>query len=247
MYNPFTLSKKTILITGASSGIGKTAAIECAKMGAICVITGRNEKRLNETLTLLEGCGHMAISADLTIEEDLNLLVEQCPAIDGLINNAGIGSNKPIAFYKAADLRQIYETNAFAPMLLTSRLVKRKKINAGASIVFTSSIAAMTGYLGNGIYGTAKAALATFSLYCAREFAGKKIRANAIMPGMVETPLIHDGALSEEELKADTARYPLQRYGKPEEIAYLMIYLLSDAAAWITGQSFVIDGGITLK
>ncbi len=247
MYNPFSLNGKTILITGASSGIGKTAAIECAKMGAICIITGRNEKRLNETLALLDGKGHIAIAADLTVEEELNLLVEQCPTIDGLINNAGIGSNKPIAFYKVSDLRQIYETNTFAPMLLTSRLIKKKKINVGASIVFTSSIAALTSYFGNGIYGTAKASLATFSLYCARELASNKIRANVIMPGMVDTPLIHDGALSEEDLKADMARYPLQRYGKPEEIAYLMIYLLSDAAAWITGQSFVIDGGITLK
>lgn len=247
MYNPFSLNGKTILITGASSGIGKTAAIECAKMGAKCIITGRNEKRLNDTLMLLEGNGHKAIPADLTIEDDLNQLVEQCPAIDGLINNAGIGNNKPIAFYKVSDLLQIYETNAFAPMLLTSRFVKKKKINTGASIVFTSSIAAKTSYFGNGIYGTAKASLATFALYCAREFAGKKIRANVIMPGMVDTSLIHDGALSEEELKVDMARYPLQRYGTPEEIAYLMIYLLSDAAAWITGQSFVIDGGITLK
>lgn len=247
MYNPFSLNGKTILITGASSGIGKTAAIECAKMGARCIITGRNEKRLNDTLMLLEGNEHKAILADLTIEEELNQLVEQCPSIDGLINNAGIGSNKPIAFYKASDLRQIYETNAFAPMLLTSRLVKKKKINTGASIVFTSSIAAITSYLGNGIYGTAKASLASFALYCAHEFAGKKIRANAIMPGMVDTVMIHDGALSEEELKADMAKYPLQRYGTPEEIAYLMIYLLSDAAAWITGQSFVIDGGVTLK
>ncbi|MDY4850748.1 MAG: SDR family oxidoreductase [Paludibacteraceae bacterium] len=247
MYNPFSLNGKTILVTGASSGIGKSAAIECAKMGAICIITGRNEKRLNDTLMLLEGNGHRAFPADLTIEEDLNRLVEQCPSIDGLINNAGIGYTKLIAFYKESNLRKIYETNAFAPMLLTSCLIKKKKINTGASVVFTSSIAAITSYPGNGIYGTAKASLASFALYCAREFACKKIRVNTIMPGMVDTSFIHEGALSEEELKADMVKYPLQRYGTPEEIAYLMIYLLSDAAAWITGQSFIIDGGITLK
>ena len=246
-YNPFSLVGKTILITGASSGIGRATAIECSKLGATCVITGRNEERLNETLSQMLGEGHVSIVADISTEEGIDTLVERSPSVDGLVNNAGVSGNKPIKFYKQDDLDRIFQTNAFAPMLLVKGILKKKKINDGGSIVFTSSVAAYNSSLGNGIYGSSKAALAAYMRYCARELAAKKVRANSIHPAMVETPLIHGGSISEADLQNDMAKYPLGRYGKPEEIAQMIIYLLSDASAWVTGTSMLIDGGISLK
>ena len=245
-YNPFSLVGKTILITGASSGIGRATAIECSKLGAKCIITGRNEERLNETLAQMVGDGHQMIVADISTQEGIDSLVEQSPAIDGLVNNAGITKEKPIKFYKQEDLEYIYQTNAFAPMLIVKSLLKKKQINEGGSIVFVSSVAAFFSTLGNGIYGSSKAALMAYMHYCARELGVKNIRANSIHPGMVETPLIRGGAISEADLEKDMARYPLGRYGKPEEIAHAIIYLLSDGSAWVTGTSLTIDGGISL-
>ena len=246
MYNPFTLEGKTILITGASSGIGQSTAIECSKLGAKAIITGRNEERLKETFTLLEGNGHQMILADLTKEDDVKTLAEQCPIIDGLVNNAGLTVNKPIAFYAQKDIDKVFSANTFAPMLLTRWLLKKKKINKNGSIVFTSSIAAFCSTTGNGIYGSSKAALMAYMKYCAKELSVKGIRANAVHPGIIETKLIHGGATSEEDLKIDLENYPLKRFGKPEEVAWQIVFLLSDASAWTTGTSVIIDGGATL-
>lgn len=246
MYNPYSLEGKTILITGASSGIGRSTAIECSKLGARVVLVARNVERMNETLSHMTGEGHMAIMADITNEDDIKRIAEESPCLDGLVNNAGITIVKPIAFFSDKDLNKVYGTNTFAPMLLTKWLLKKKKIANGASLVFTSSIASFLSSLGNGIYGTSKAALTSYVKYCARELAAKKIRANSVHPGMVETQLIHGGSISEEDLKKDLENYPLGRYGKPEDIAWAIIYLLSDASAWVTGHELVIDGGVTL-
>ena len=245
-YNPFSLVGKTILITGASSGIGSATAIECSKLGATCVITGRNEERLNETLSQMVGKGHISIVSDLSTEEGIDTLINNSPNLDGLVNNAGVAINKPIRFYKQDDLERIFQTNTFAPMLIVKGLLKKKKINKGGSIVFTSSVASFNSRLGNGIYGSSKAALTSYMHYCAREIANNSIRANCIHPGMVETPLIHDGSLSEDDLQKDIENYPLGRYGKSNEIAHAIIYLLSDASAWVTGTSLIIDGGLSL-
>ena len=245
-YNPFSLEGKTILVTGASSGIGMTTAIECSKLGAKCVITGRNVDRLQQTMDLLEGSGHIQIIADLSTQEGIDMIAEQSPSIDGLVNNAGTGRRKPIAFYKQEDLEFVFQTNTFAPMLLTKALLKKKKIAKNGSVVFTSSVAAFSSDIGNGIYGASKSALMTYMHYCARELAEKGIRANAVHPGMVETKLIHGGSITEEQLQEDMKRYPLKRYGRPEEIAWAIIYLLSDATMWMTGTSIIIDGGITI-
>lgn len=246
MHNPFSLEGKTILITGASSGIGRATAIECSKMGAICVLTGRNEERLNETMAELEGNGHLQIVADLSSQAGIDLLVEESPIVDGIVNNAGIALTRPVSFYKQSDLDSVFQTNTFAPMLINKGFLKKKKIKNGGAIVFTSSVATLGTWLGNGIYGASKAAITTYMRYCARELGSKNIRVNAIHPGMVETKLIHGGALSEDDLHRDMAQYPLGRYGKPEEMAYAIVFLLSDASAWTTGCSLVIDGGYSL-
>lgn len=246
-YNPYSLVGKTILVTGASSGIGRATAIECSKLGATCVLTGRNEERLQETLSQLVGEGHQYIIANLLTQDGIDELSASVPILNGVVNNAGIGFTKPIAFIKQDDLDLVFKTNAFAPILVVRSLLKKKKIARGASLVFTSSLATLTTSIGNSVYGSAKAAVTVFMRYCARELADKQIRANAVHPGMVETKLIHGHSISEEELQADMQKYPLKRYGQPEEIAHMMIYLLSDASAWVTGQSFVIDGGMSVK
>lgn len=247
MYNPFSLEGKTILVTGASSGIGRTTAIECSKLGAHVVITGRNAERLQETFNLLEGSGHMQILADLTDTESLEHLVNEMPQLDGLVNNAGIGYNKPVTFIKSSDLEAMFGTNIYAPVMLTKLAMKKKKINKGGSIVFTSSIAALVENMGNSVYSMTKAAIMSFAKTCALEFAEKGIRVNSVHPGMVETKLIHGGAISEDDMQKDMQNYPLKRYGRPEEIAWSIIYLLSDASAWVTGTQSVIDGGVHLK
>lgn len=245
-YNPFSLKGKTILVTGASSGIGRAIAIECSKMGANVVITGRNAERLQETYQCLKQSGsHLMFVADLTQDSDIDNLVANVPSLDGVVNNAGITIHRPMSFIKEEELQQVFGTNTFSPVLLMKMLLKKKKINKGASVVFTSSVSAFKSDLGNAIYGASKAALQSYMRYFAKEQAPKGIRANTIHPGMVWTPLITEGDRSQEALEADMQRYPLGRYGKPEEIAYAAIYLLSDASAWITGHSLIIDGGIS--
>lgn len=244
-YNPFSLKEKTILVTGASSGIGRATAIECSKLGAIVIITGRNSERLQQTYDSLYGLGHLQIIADLNNLEDLTSLVNQVPILDGVVNNAGIAKTQPISFIKEEDLQKIFATNTFTPILLVKQLLRKKKINKNASLVFTSSVSAIKSDLGNSVYGASKAALQSYVRYCARELAPKSIRANSIHPGMVTTPLITGGAHSDDDLQTDAQKYPLGRYGSPEEIAWSIIYLLSDASAWITGHSLIIDGGIS--
>ena len=245
-YNPYSLAGKTILITGASSGIGRATAIECSKLGAHCILTARNEDRLNQTLSDLVGDGHTIIVADLTNPEEMEHLVSECPTLDGLVNNAGIAITKLVSFLKQSDLDKIFPTNTYAPVLLTKWLMKKNKMKENSSIVFTSSIASMCTSLGNAAYGMTKSAIAAFSKYCAVEFAGKKIRVNSVHPGMVNTAMVQQGLFSEEELEEDVKKYPLKRYGEPNDIAWAIIYLLSDASSWVTGIQLVVDGGITL-
>lgn len=242
MYNPYSLEGKHILVTGASSGIGRATAIECSRMGATVCITGRNEERLVETFNNLEGENHQYIIADLTRSEDIDSLISAIGQLDGLVNNAGIGCPKPVEFIKLSNLESVYQTNVFASMMLTKALLKKKRINKGGSLVFTSSISSRLNVPGNAIYASSKAAITSFMRSCAIELGEKQIRSNAVLPGMVETQLIQNN-YTQEDMEKDKQRYALRRYGKPEEIAFAIIYLLSDASKWVTGTSLVIDGG----
>ena len=246
-FNPYSLEGKTILVTGASSGIGKATAIACSKMGAKVVITGRNAERLQETYQELDGEGHLQIIAELTNEDDMTRLVEETPQIDGFVNNAGIGCKTPINFIKQSNLQNILDVNTIAPIMLTKMLLKKKKVQKGASMVLTSSISGVCSVdIGNTLYSVSKSAIDGFMKNAAKELAEKGIRVNSVNPGMVDTPINDYSNVSEEQMQADLMRYPLKRHGKPEEIAYAIIYLLSDAAAWVTGTALKIDGGYSL-
>jgi len=246
-YNPFTLEGKTILVTGASSGIGKATALECAKMGAKLVITGRDEIRLNEVYNSLEGEGHIQIIADLSIDEDIQRLAKEVPVLNGCVNNAGYNIMSVIQFIKKDDLERIMNVNLAAPIILTQMLVKNKKMAKDSSIVFTSSISARgRNSVGNSMYSATKGGLSSFMKNAALELAAKRIRCNAVLPGMVETPLKEGKSnITEEQWEINRQLYPLKRFGKPEEIAFGIIYLLSDASAWVTGTELIIDGGMT--
>ena len=248
MYNPFSIKDKTILVTGASSGIGMATAIECSKMGAKLVITGRNEDRLEYTLEELTGNGHQMIVADLSNDDDISRIVEGCPVLDGLVNNAGLTITATTQFISREKLTSVLDVNTIAPILLFQRLLKKKKIQKGCSVVFTSSISGIyCAVLGNVIYSTSKAAISGFVRNSALELAAKGIRVNAVCPGMIETHILDNGKIGAEELEIDKQRYPMKRYGSPEEVAYGIIYLLSNASSFTTGASIVIDGGFTLQ
>lgn len=248
MQNPFSLEGKTILITGASSGIGKAVAQECAAAGATCIISARNEERLSATLSSLDGEGHQFLLADLSQTESIEAIVEQLPKLDGVVSCAGIVETKMLKFTEEDDLLRLFNTNAFSSIRLIRALVQQKKLKKEASIVIISSISGVKcGYLGGSIYGATKGALEGFTKATALELAPQKIRVNTITPGMVETSLLKDSEIDSELLEADKQKYPLKRYGNPEEVGYSAVYLLSDATKWMTGTSLLIDGGYTLN
>lgn len=248
-YNPFSLAGKTVLVTGASSGIGQATAIECSRLGARVVITGRNQERLQETFNQLEGKGHLQFIAELTNAKELACLVDSCPEVQGLVLCAGKGMTLPFQFCTRDKFDTVFDTNFFAPVELLRALTKKKKIAKQGSVVVVASIGGTPGgkiTLGNSIYGMSKAAIVSMMKFAAKELAPKKIRVNSVNPGMVETRMINSGIFTEDQYKADIARYPLARYGKPNDIAHGIIYLLSDASSWVTGHSLVIDGGVTI-
>lgn len=247
-YNPYSLNDKTILVTGASSGIGRATAIECSKLGAKVFITGRNENRLQETFNALEGKGHRFLVADLTDERQLDSLVEQLPTLQGLVNNAGITETLLTPFVKREKILNVFETNTFAPILLTQKVVKKKIIGKGGSIVFTGSISGT--YVsggGNVLYSASKGAIRGFVMNAALDLSIKGIRVNEVCPGMIDTHILDNSSISEDMLNLERGRYPMKRFGRPEEVAWGIVYLLSDAASFVTGSSLVIDGGFTLQ
>ena len=243
----FSLVDKTILITGASSGIGKATAIACASVGARVVLTARNEARLHETLSLLAGEGHLIVPAELCEQKDINRLVDQMPELDGVFLCAGVSDTTPVKYMTSEAIQRVLSINLEAPMLLTQRLLLKKKIRKGASLVFMSSMGAEQVAPGLGIYAASKNGINAFMRAVAAEQASRKVRANAVMAGMVKTELISTlSQLSEEDIKRDEAKYPLG-YGTPEDVANAVIYLLSDASKWMTGSVIKLDGGLSLS
>lgn len=242
MNNPFSLADKTILVTGASSGIGRGIAVACARMGANVIITARNVVRLQETLAAMPGNGHTFIVADLTDNLQRQQLVEQLPALDGLVHCAGVGSRVPCKNIEQSDIDYVMQPNFMAPVLLQTELLSAKKITKSASIVFIASRAVEMPSVGNAVYSASKGAIISYAKCLALELAPRKVRVNCICPAMVWTDLALTGA-SREQLEEAEQRYPLKRYGQPEDVAYLAVYMLSDASSWMTGSCVDITGG----
>lgn len=248
--NPFSLKGKTILVTGASSGIGKATACLAAQLGAKVILVARDLIKLNDVADSLSNCDQVpeVISADLTVSGAIDNLIGKIVPVDGIVLCAGKGLTLPVQFCDRKNFDEIFELNFFSTVELIRLIYKKKKINKGGSIVALSSMGGTHIFSGgNGIYGASKAALDSFMKFAAKEFAARKIRVNTILPAMVDTPLIHRGTISDEQLAENAKIYPLKRYGQPEDIANAAIYLLSEASAWVTGTSLIIDGGLSIS
>lgn len=245
--NPFSLTGKTILVTGASSGIGKGIAQQCSRMGATLIVTGRNEERLQKTLTSLIGEENKAIVADLSTNEGIKTLVGQLSKLDGAVFAAGIVEMIPVLFATREKFDKMYNTNLFSPIEILRLIIKKKLFNKGLSVIGIASIAGSCDFcLANGIYGSGKSALMTYFKYAAHELAIKGIRVNTISPGFILTPMQTEGTVEDEKLQKTIDKVPLNRWGTPEDIANGVVYLLSNASSYVTGTDIRIDGGYVL-
>lgn len=253
MNNPFSLKDKTIVVTGASSGIGAQCAIDCAAMGANVVLVARTRTRLNETLSRMAPGNHRVVSQDLTKIELMGNLVkdikENLGPISGLVCCAGISSVTPLNLIKEDELNNMLYTNVYSSIFLTKEICKRGNFDKeGTSIVFLSSIMGLVGETAKTMYSLTKGALQSASKSLAVEMAPKKIRVNCIAPGTIITPInINLPHIADpEKRRLLEAKHPLG-LGETTDISNACVFLLSDAARWITGQVIAIDGGYTAK
>lgn len=244
--NPFSLKNKKILITGASSGIGRATVIATYKAGAEIWATARNIERLSELDTIIGQNNIHKEIADLTLTESLENLINNLPELDGVVLSAGVNDVYPIKFASRKKIDKIFETNFFAQAELIRLLIKKKKLAESSSIVAISSIGGINTYsIGQAAYGASKAALQSWMKYTAKELA-PKVRVNCILPGHIETPMNENLAFSNDQIEEYRKTLPMKRLGLPEDVVNGIIYLLSPASSWITGTSITIDGGATL-
>lgn len=254
-YNPFSVSGKTILVTGASSGIGRKISRELSKMGARVVLFGRDPDKLKHTASLLQDEEiHLQYAFDLNEEEDrlsaISDIKKRIGHLDGLVHCAGISSTIVLRSLNREKLNQHFQINVNAGFLLVKELISKKNglILEGSSIVFLSSIMASVGEIGKLAYAMTKGAVLAGVKSLALELAAKEVRVNAVSPGVVETPMSSASFYSknEDRLKRIESLHPLG-LGKPEDVAHACIYLLSDASRWMTGNNLIIDGGYTTR
>ena len=246
----FSLKNSKILITGASSGIGREIAIIAAKHGAIIYAVGRNQEKLNLLEEIIGYKNCKTFSVDLTNRDKVKKLIKDIDNIDGLVNCAGLIKMSPYKFITQNSFSETFNINVEAPIFLTANLLKSRKINNGSSLVFISSInGSCIGAKGFTLYSTSKGAISGLVKSLATDLSKLKIRVNEIAPGMILT----DGLKSIEEsvstssIQEDMNKYPLGGYGSPDDVANGCIYLLSSASKWVTGTKLIIDGGFTLK
>ena len=248
MMNPFSLERKKILVTGAGSGIGRSVCVEASKLGAVVILVDINNESIAKTLEMMTGDNHQCRTCDLSAPVQIENLVSTLDcSLDGIVNCAGIGLTLPFKFSSKEKLDRMMSINFYAPILLSQTIIKKKKISSNASIVYLASIdGTVTGHIGNSIYSATKGAILGSARSQALELASLGIRVNCVSPARVNTPLLKRDNISEEQVKANMQLYPMKRYAEPEEIAYYIIYLLSDASTYTTGSNLVIDGGFTI-
>jgi NAD(P)-dependent dehydrogenase (short-subunit alcohol dehydrogenase family) len=246
MKNYLSLQGKHVLVTGASSGMGKVFAQMIAGQGARVSLLARNEERLEQTRNLLEGEGHNVVCCDLTDEEQLRQAAETMQPLDGIVFCAGINEFVPVRFVKQEKIDRMFQTNYFSQLLLLQMLLKKKLVNKGASIVFISSVSSLMGVQGTLLYASSKGAINSAVRVLAAELAVLQMRVNAICPGIVRTEMLSATNIDEETFTKQAAQYPLG-LGTPEDVGHAVLFHLSEASRWLTGQCIVMDGGYSLS
>ena len=196
----------------------------------------------------MEGDDHLSLICDLSDTSMFDEMVAGLPLLDGYVSNAGFIKISPLKFIKEEDFKSILQVNTISPIVLFQKLLKKKKLNKNASVVFTSALDGISATTpANGMYVASKGALSAFVRNAALELASYGIRVNAICPGMVNTNILSGSPVGDDEVLEDLKNYPLGRYGEPKDIAYAMVYLLSEASSWVTGTNMIIDGGMSIK
>ncbi|SUC37289.1 3-oxoacyl-[acyl-carrier-protein] reductase FabG [Providencia rustigianii] len=242
------LKNKKILITGASSGIGRVVAQFFSTQGAQLVITGRNESRLTETFQKLHGLNHLQLTADITDLSSITTLVKSSVdflgPLDGIVHCAGIQKTLPLQILKEEQFDEIFTTNIKSAQFLTKELRKKGNYNKGCSLIYISSVAGVCGEPAITTYSASKAALMGLTKSAAIELARNNIRVNCIAPGHVSTEMAVDFSkkLTKEQLDIIEKKHPLG-LGKPEDIAHAAAYLVSNLSSWVTGTTLFVDGG----
>jgi NAD(P)-dependent dehydrogenase (short-subunit alcohol dehydrogenase family) len=245
-FNPFSLEGRRILVTGASSGIGRQVAISCAQMGASVVLTGRNAVRLEETRAQLVGDAHRLITADLAEADAVDRVVASVGELNGVVHSAGIAKLAPFRMLSDKHLDDVLGINLRAPLLLTRALLAKRTLQPGSSIVFVGAIASEIGPVATAAYAASKAALLAAARSLAQEVAKQQIRANVISPGYVRTPLLEELGRTGARIDDLLEHVPLG-LGEPEDVANTVVFLLSDASRWMTRSLVIVDGGLTAR
>lgn len=243
------LTGKNVLITGASSGIGKETALRLSRAGAKVFISGRNSERLSETYDSLEGSDHEMLVTDLTDERDINALAANVGEIDGLVHCAGIVGPTPAKFIRQENIDKLFRINYQVPVLLTGKILMKKKLKDNSSIVFISSVATKSPYFGGALYGSSKAALEAYSQSLALELVNRGIRSNILSPGLVRTKILTDPAkegnpeIVDESIQKYLKKYPMG-IGEPADVANVILFLLADESKWVSGSNILLGGVI---
>ena len=249
MINPMDLTGKLIMVTGASSGIGKETAIHLSRLGAKVILIARNEEKLKETLQLCEGVDNKYYSFELTKIEDLETFISQVVkengALDGVAHCAGVSTNRPMAMYKYEKVHEAMLINFYAFFEIVRSVSKKGYFNQGLSIVGISSIASIKGNSAQTAYAASKGAMDAAMRCMAKELSPKGIRVNTVMPSMINTEMYKSYSRKSGIGEDTITNRQYLGIGEPVDVANSVAFLLSNASKFVTGIQLTTDGGFT--